>query len=142
MHISTSSSHINLHNYLITVVGEIPCIFVSLFLVDNIIFGRKRSLVIFNLFGSISHLLFSFTHSVIIGSISNFFMKNVFLIVDPLTTETYSTRIRMKGYNFCAGLGKLGSVVMPYIVFPLDEWNRSSVYILLSLLMLLEGLTV
>jgi hypothetical protein len=69
-------------------------------------------------------------------------MKNVFLALDPLTTETFETRLRMRGYSFCSGMGRLGAVVMPYIVFALDEKSKAAVYLLLSSLMLAGTVTV
>ena len=69
-------------------------------------------------------------------------MKNVFIVGEVMTAEIFDTRVRMWGYNFCSGIGKMGAVVMPYIVFSLDEWCKASVYILLSTLMFSAALIV
>jgi len=76
------------------------------------------------------------------ASIARFFMKDVFQIIDPLTTESYETKIRIKGYGFCAASSRLGAVLMPYIIIPLDRWKQQSVYYLFSGLMLIAGLIV
>ena len=64
------------------------------------------------------------------GSIARFFMKDVFQILYPLTTESFETRLRTKGFGFCSGMGRLGSIVMPFVIIPMDQWIRGSVYIL------------
>ena len=37
----------------------------------------------------------------------------------PLTTESFGTLVRTTGFGFCSAVGRLGSVLMPYMVFPL-----------------------
>ena len=76
------------------------------------------------------------------SSVARFFMKDAFQVIDPLTTESYDTTIRSKGYGFCSGLSRVGAVVMPYIVFPLNDWNPKSVYFLFSFVMFLAALVV
>jgi hypothetical protein len=73
------------------------------------------------------------------GSIARFFMKDVYQIIDPLITESYETGTRIKGYGFCAAMGRIGAVLMPYVVIPLDLWNQQSVYYLFGVLMLIAG---
>lgn len=71
-----------------------------------------------------------------VGSLARFFMKDVFQILYPLTTESFSTGFRTKGFGFCSGSGRLGAILMPFVLIPLDSWSRGSVYVLFSLLCL------
>jgi len=63
-------------------------------------------------------------------------MKDVFSILYPLTTESFDTKIKTKGFGLCSGIGRVGSILMPFIAIPLDNWNPSSVYISFSVLSL------
>ena len=125
-----------------TVCGELPSFIISLLMIDQPFFGRKNSITIFFLSGSIFHLLFGLSSLQIMSSVARFFMKDAFQVIDPLTTESYDTTIRSKGYGFCSGLSRVGAVVMPYIVFPLNDWNPKSVYFLFSFVMFLAALVV
>lgn len=118
--INKNTDLVNLKNYILTVSGEIPSFIISLLMIDQPLFGRKNSILIFFLSGSFFHLLFGISSLQVMSSIARFFMKDVFQIIDPLTTESYDTSIRSKGYGFCAGLSRIGAVIMPYIVFPLN----------------------
>jgi hypothetical protein len=66
-------------------------------------------------------------------------MKDVFQILYPLTTESFDTRVRSKGFGVCSGGGRMGAILMPFVVMRLDKWYRSSVYILFALLSLVAG---
>ena len=127
---------------MLTVLGQLPSFIISLLLIDRVQFGRKYSILLFFLGGSAFHLSFAITSIVFMGSIARFFMKDVFQIIDPLTTESYETKIRIKGYGFCAASSRLGAVLMPYIAIPLDAWNQQSVYYVFSGLMLIASLIV
>jgi len=106
-------------------------------MIDDPRFGRKNSLIIFFFGSGIFHTLFAFTRLTALGSIARFFMKDVFQILYPLTTETFETKIRTKGFGFCSGFGRMGSIVMPFILIPLDQWSQASVYILFGVLFFL-----
>jgi hypothetical protein len=69
---------------------------------------------------------------VFLGSLARFFMKDVFQILYPLTTESFDTRTRTKGFGACSGGGRIGAIVMPFVVMPLDGWHRGSVYVLFA----------
>lgn len=74
------------------------------------------------------------------GSIARFFMKDVFQVLYPLTTESFKTKFRAKGFGFCSGSGRIGSIIMPFILIPLDTWNRGSVYFLFMILCLIASI--
>ena len=91
LHINTTKGHIksNLSKYFFTVFGEIPSLFVAFFMIDNPRFGRKFSLVIYFIGAGVFHSLFGITKLTAMGSIARFFMKDVFQILYPLTTESF-----------------------------------------------------
>ena len=80
----------------------------------------------------VCHLCFGGWQWVLMGSLARFFMKDVFQILYPLTTESFDTRTRAKGFGMCSGGGRLGAIVMPFVVMPLDKWKRGSVYMLFA----------
>jgi putative MFS transporter len=117
-----------------------PSLFLTMFMIDHPLFGRKNSLVIFFLAAGIFHLIFGLTAVTIIGSVARFFMKDVFQVIYPLTTESFETRIRTKGFGFCSGFGRVGAILMPFILIPLDEWKQSSVYVIFAVISGIAGL--
>lgn len=129
-----------LSKYFFTVFGEMPSLLLTMFMIDHPLFGRKNSLVVFFLAAGLFHLLFGLTALTAIGSIARFFMKDVFQVIYPLTTESFETRIRTKGFGFSSGCGRLGAILMPFILIPLDQWKQSSVYILFAVISGVAGL--
>lgn len=135
-HLSTKTSALDLSKYFLTVAGEIPSLLVSFYLIDHPDFGRRRSLILFFLGACVCHLAFAGTTLVFLGSLARFFMKDVFQILYPLTTESFDTRARAKGFGVCSGGGRIGAILMPFVVMPLDSWRRGSVYVLFAVLSL------
>jgi hypothetical protein len=127
---------------MLTVLGELPSFLVPVLLIDRPEFGRKHSIMLFYFLGGLFYLLFAVSRQTLMGTAALFFIKDVIQVLHPLTTESYETKMRLKGYSFCVAMGKLGPVIMPYIVIPLDEWNQASVYVLFSVLMLIAGVIV
>lgn len=66
-------------------------------------------------------------------------MKDVFQILYPLITESFDTKMRTKGFGFCSGSGRIGSIIMPFVVIPMDEWMRGSVYIFFGILSIMAA---
>lgn len=56
-------------------------------------------------------------------------MKSIVQILYPFTTESYSTPLRSSGLAFCAGIGRLGSILMPMIVYPLYQIDPYLVFV-------------
>jgi hypothetical protein len=109
----------------------------TLLVIDHPSFGRKRSLTFFFAAAGVFHLLFASTKLTAIGSIARFFMKDVFQVLYPLTTECFGTKIRTKGFGFCSGSGRIGAILMPFVLIPLDVWKQGSVYVLFCILSLI-----
>ena len=108
-------------------------------MIDHPSFGRKNSLIIYFTSAALFHLLFASTSVIAIGSIARFFMKDVFSVIYPLTTESFKTKIRTKGFGMCSGMGRVGAILMPFVVIPLDEWSYPSVYVCFSVLSLVAS---
>ncbi len=117
-----------------------PTFLLSLFIIDNPYFGRKNSLTAF-FAAAISSMLFALFKLTFMASASLFFMKNIFQIIYPLTTESFQTKIRTKGFGFCCGIGRLGSILMSFVLIPLDAWNQSSVYVCFFILLSIVSCT-
>lgn len=73
-------------SYFITILGEMPNLILSIYLIDNPKFGRKKSLTIFYIISSVFHFCFSFNSLTLFSSLSRFFMKGCFQMLYPCTT--------------------------------------------------------
>jgi putative MFS transporter len=98
-------------------------------MVDRPGFGRRRSLTIFFGMSGVLHLLFTFNRLTLFSSGSRFFMKLCFQMLYPFTTESYGTLNRTIGFGFCAAMGRVGSTIMPYILFPLLDLSSYTVFL-------------
>jgi putative MFS transporter len=110
-------------SYILTILGEAPSFFLSLYLIDRPNFGRKKSMLYFFLLSAVFHFLFGFNQLIIVSSLCRFFMKECFQMLYPCTTESYGTFNRTLGFGFCSAIGRLGAFIMPYIVLPMVELN-------------------
>jgi hypothetical protein len=73
-------------SYILTILGEAPSFFLSLYLVDKPNFGRKKSLIYFFTLSGMFHFIFAFDQLIIVSSICRFFMKECFQMLYPCTT--------------------------------------------------------
>jgi hypothetical protein len=106
-------------------------------MIDHPSFGRKKSIVIYFFGAGLFHFLFAFTHLIIMSALARFLMKCAIQSLYPMATETFDTKVRTKGFGICGGMGRIGSIVMPFVLIPLDLWT---VYILFGVLSLLASL--
>lgn len=58
----------------------------------------------------------------------------------PVATESFGTKVRTKGLGICSGMGRIGSIIMPFILIPLDLWNQWAVYMLFGILSFLASI--
>lgn len=56
-------------------------------------------------------------------------MKSILQILYPFTTESYTTSLRSSGLAFCTGVGRLGAIIMPMIVYPLYQIDPYLVFL-------------
>jgi len=107
-----------------TILGEVPSLFVSLYFVEKAGFGRKYTLAYTNFASLLSFVLAYITGSSILVplfSMSRFFSKLSWSMIYPLTSEVYPTEFRTSGFGFASAVGRIGSVVMPYVLLGLFE---------------------
>ena len=72
--------------------------------------------------------------------LSRFTMKLIFSGLYVFTTEAYATIQRTIGYGTACAIGRLGSIFMPYVLFPLLTINTSYPFYFITALSLLGTL--
>lgn len=85
--------------------------------------------MIFFTAAALLNLSLVYIESVIIIALSRLAMKSVLQILYPFTTESYTTSLRSSGLAFCTGVGRLGSILMPIIVYPLYQIDSYLVFL-------------
>jgi len=108
-----------LNDMIFTVLMETPSIFISLSLIEKERFGRKGSLItmmsfVLILFASILALPLSIF--VYLISFVKLCQKIAYGMLYPLTTELYSTKMRIPGFSFATAFGRLGAATMPSVM--------------------------
>lgn len=111
------------------ILGELPSIFLTFNMIDRQTFGRRNSIVIFFGVTALLNLSLVYVESIFVISLSRLAMKSILQILYPFTTESYSTALRSSGLAFCAGVGRLGSILMPIVVYPLYQMNANFVFV-------------
>lgn len=109
--------------------GELPSILLTFNMIEREKLGRKNSIAIFFTIAALLNLSLVYIESVLIISLSRLAMKSVLQILYPFTTESYTTPLRSSGLAFCAGIGRLGSIIMPIIVYPLYQLDPYLVFV-------------
>lgn len=121
--------HEELSHFAVMICGEIPSIFFTVNMIERESIGRKYSLVIFFFLTAIANAaLVSYPHILLIA-LSRLCMKSVIQILYPFTAESYSTPLRSKAFAYCSGIGRMGSILMPMLVYPLYEINIFWVFV-------------
>lgn len=123
-----------------TILGELPSLAVALYMIDHPSFGRKKSIIIYFCSAGLFHFLFAYTQHIVFSAIARFFMKCAIQLLYLVATEIFDTKVRTKGFGICTGMGRIGSMMMPFVLIPLDMWHQWAVYVLFGVLSLLAGL--
>ena len=110
-------------SFLLATLGELPSLFLNLCLIDREGFGRKNVVIINFVLGGICFVIFSFATITGVASLNRFVIKNLFQMLYPLTTESYSSLNRALGFGFNSGMGRIAITIMPFIVVPLAKWH-------------------
>ncbi len=106
------------------VLGEIPAVILSLYIVDAEGFGRKRTMQIFYILLTFTNILCFF--DIWLGFfllVTRFALREVSSMLYAYTTEVYSTDYRSIGIGWASGMGRLGTCIMPFIIFPLFQYG-------------------
>ena len=72
--------------------------------------------------------------------ISRFTMKLIFSILYPFSTEVYATSQRTIGYGTACAIGRLGTIFMPFVLFPLMSLNSDYPFYFITLLSVIGSL--
>jgi len=123
---------------LLAITGELPSLFLALYLIDQRNMGRKNSLTyslltlaVLNIFAFIFGKSDGFSF---ILFVQRFFMKNSFSMLIPLTCELYPTNYRTVGYGYATSMGRLAATICPYLLLSLFLWNIYSSFIVFAIL--------
>lgn len=81
-----------------------------------------------------------------IDSVSLFFtkmfMKAVFQMIYPFTSESYPTSIRSIGFSVNSAIGRFGSTIMPFIIYPIYNAYPDSPFLIFAFVSLIGGLCI
>lgn len=103
---------------LIMTLAQLPGYFAAAYLVEN--WGRKQTLATFLFMTAILAYAFgesSGTASLLItGALLSFFNLGAWGALYAYTPENYPTPLRGTGSGFAAGVGRVGSIIAPYLV--------------------------
>jgi|SRR5665647_314743 len=103
---------------LIMALSGIPGFFVTALLLDKL--GRKRLLIFFLLAAAVAAYLYgtaaSLTWVLVFGSLLWYCQLSFWTCMYTWTPELYPTRARATGCGFASGVGRIGSVIGPYLV--------------------------
>ncbi|EAS04378.1 MFS transporter (macronuclear) [Tetrahymena thermophila SB210] len=123
-------------SYFITILGEAPSIFLSAYIVDHPLLGRRNSLTIcFGLsmvFHFFCYLQGGGSYLSLLTSVARFFMKQCYAMLYPFSTEVYPTIVRTVGFGMCGGVGRVGATLIPYLIFTLIDIDLYSPFLVFT----------
>lgn len=99
-------------------LGGIPGFFTSAYLVET--WGRKGTCILMLLGSAVTAYFYGTAASqsqlILFGLAMQFFMFGMWSVLYAYTPELYPTRARATGTGFASSLGRLGSLIGPYVV--------------------------
>jgi MFS family permease len=128
-----SASHHGLQKYFWMHLGEIPSLLLTYPLIDREGFGRKKTLVLLFLASAGCCLLVVAALNSFTLFLAKLVIKATFQVINPFTAESYSTRIRSVAYAINSLTGRIGSALMPFIIYPLYDHHPNAPFLVLSL---------
>ena len=123
-------------------LGEIPSLLLTYPLIDRDGFGRRKSLILFFLASSGVCLWVVFSISAFSLFIAKLIIKATFQMINPFSAESYGTRVRSVAYSINSLTGRIGATLMPFLIYPLFDWNSDSPFVFLSVCSLLGALSI
>ena len=120
---------------LIITVAQLPGYLVAAWLIER--WGRRATLIVFLLGSAISAVLFGTIPGepaiIGFGMALSFFNLGAWGAVYAITPESYPTPIRATGAGWAAGVGRIASIIVPFIVAPLlAAGGRESIFIMFT----------
>jgi len=120
---------------LIITAAQLPGYLVAAWLIEA--WGRRATLVVFLCGSAVSAVLFGTVpgEAAIIGfgMALSFFNLGAWGAVYAITPESYPTPVRGTGSGWAAGVGRIASIVVPFIVAPLlAAGGRASIFVMFT----------
>jgi putative MFS transporter len=116
-----NSENKGIGSILISLMGEAPVTFIMYYMIEHPNFGRKQTVFIFAVFSAVLNLLVVVSNGFLLVTVlfwTRLFMKGMFAVLHPYTSEIYPTSFRSVGYGLAGGVGRIGASIMPFVVFP------------------------
>ncbi len=132
------------YTVIMSVIGA-PGFFVSAMLLE--IIGRKPNIILMLTGAAIAAYLYgtaqSFALVIAFGALLQFFQFGFWSVIYAYTPELYPTRARATGAGFASGVGRLGSIVGPYVVgLIIPTFGKSGVFTLGAISFFIAALVV
>ena len=120
---------------LIITVAQLPGYLVAAWLIER--WGRRATLILFLLGSAISAVLFGTVPGepaiIGFGMALSFFNLGAWGGVYAITPESYPTPIRATGAGWAAGVGRIASIIVPFVVAPLlAAGGRESIFVMFT----------
>jgi len=130
---------------LIITVAQLPGYLVAAWLIER--WGRRPTLIVFLLGSAVSAVLFgtiSGEPAIIgFGMALSFFNLGAWGAVYAITPESYPTQIRATGAGWAAGVGRIASIIVPFVVAPLlAAGGRASIFVMFTAAFVLAAAAV
>ncbi|WP_432774915.1 MFS transporter [Brevibacillus gelatini] len=103
---------------LVMTLAQLPGYFAAAYLVEN--WGRKKTLASFLFMTAVMAFAFGqssqTTELLVTGALLSFFNLGAWGALYAYTPENYPTPLRATGSGFASGIGRIGSIIAPYLV--------------------------
>lgn len=103
---------------LMMTLAQLPGYFAAAYLVEN--WGRKKTLASFLFMTAVMAFAFGqssqTTELLVTGALLSFFNLGAWGALYAYTPENYPTPLRATGSGFASGIGRIGSIIAPYLV--------------------------
>ena len=103
----------------VSILFEIPSTFAAYLMIERKGFGRRNSLIISFLLGSVTSIgaySFSWDSFIYFSTATRFFFNMAFIFIYPFTIESYPTHIRATGLGTSSAFSRIGGVLMPWFI--------------------------
>jgi len=130
---------------LIITVAQLPGYLVAAWLIER--WGRRATLIVFLTGSAVSAVLFGTIPGepaiIGFGMALSFFNLGAWGALYAITPESYPTEIRATGAGWAAGIGRIASIIVPFIVAPLlAAGGRVSIFVMFTAAFVLAAVSV
>jgi len=124
-------------------IGQASAMIACYFVIDNVNFGRKKSLVVAFSFCTFGCIAGFFAHGILFTIFMfgvKFGISCVYGFIYPLTSEMYHTKVRSTGVGFASAIGGLGGVLVQLAAVPALKISPYLPYMIFGLSFLVGGI--